>query len=325
MTNLGSLATQLRVQCKRLSWLTLMLGMLVWPCLGLAAPKQVLLLLSEDVALYREAANAIREGLESELAGGKLVIRTGVAGEAGSLAASVPETLIVPLGAKAAYATAHLEQPVLAGLLARQSYEKYFISGAASQRRPVSAIYLDQPLGRYVQLVRAVQPHAKSVGVLLGPAQIAAQPALLNVARTAGLQLTSALLNSNAELFSALQDLLPNVDVLLLLPDPLVINRNSVQNLMLSSYRRHVPTLAYSQNLVEAGALAGVFSTTQQIGKQIAETIQSLLPGKSWELPSPVYPKYFTVKINASVARSLEISVPMDAMLIQRMGAGAAL
>ena len=323
---MGPLATHLRVLCRRLSRLTLILGVLVWPCLGLAAPKQVLIVLSEDAALYKEAASAIREGLESELASGKVVIRAVVAGEARSLAATVTaDTLFVPLGAKAADAIAYLDQPMLAGLLSRQAYEKYLVSGASSMRRPVSAIYLDQPLSRHLQLVRAVQPRAKSVGVLFGPSQIAVQPALISAAHANGLHLTSATLKSSGELFSALQNLLPNVDVLLLLPDPMVVNRNSVQNLMLSSYRQQVPTLGYSQNLVEAGALAGVFSTPQQIGKQLSETIQSLIPGKGWELPSPVYPKYFTVKINPSVARSLEINVPMDALLIQRMGAGAAL
>ena len=322
---MGPLANHLRMLCRRLSRLTLILGMLVWSCLGLAAPKQVLIVLSEDAALYKEAASAIREGLESELASGKVVIRAVAASEVRSLTAVAADTLLVPLGAKAADAIADLDQPILAGLLSRQAYEKYFISGASGARRPVSAIYLDQPLSRHLQLVRAVQPRAKSVGVLFGPSQVAAQPALISAAHANGLQLTSATLKSGGELFSALQNLLPNVDVLLLLPDPMVVNRNSVQNLMLSSYRQHVPTLGYSQNLVEAGALAGVFSTPQQIGKQIAETIQSLIPGRGWDLPSPVYPKYFTVKINASVARSLEITVPMDAFLIQRMGAGAAL
>jgi len=303
-----------------------MLSVLAWPCLGFAAPKQVLVLLSEDAALYKEAANAIREGLENEVTGGKLVIRVMVANEAGALAASAQaDTLLVPLGAKAAIAVAHLDQPILAGLLARQSFEKYFVSGITIPRRQVSAIYLDHPLDRQLLLVRALQPRAKSLGVLLGPTQRAAQPALVSATNAAGLSLNSATLNSSAELFSDLQSLLPTVDVLLLLPDPLVVNRNSVQNLMLSSYRQRVPTLGYSQSLVDAGALAAVFSTPQQIGKQISETIQSMLPGKNWELPPPVYPKYFSVKTNASVARSLGIAMPGDAILRQRMGTGAAL
>lgn len=301
-----------------------MLSVLAWPCLGFAAPKQVVVLLSDGTAPYQEAARAIREGLEGEFSSGKLTIRIVVAGEAGSdEAMAQPDTLLVPLGAKAAQITARLDQPMLAGLLARQSYEKLFAAGAAvSHRRQVSAIYLDQPLSRHLQLVRAVHPRAHSVGVLLGPSQLATHAELSSAANAAGLRLTSAILNNGADLFAVLQNLLPNVEVLLLLPDPLVVNRNSIQNLMLTTYRQRVPVVGYSPSLTEAGALVAVFSTPQQIGQQIAETIQRMLPGKNWELPPATYPKYFTIKTNNSVARSLEIAVPAEAALVKRMGAG---
>lgn len=310
----------------RLGSLVLVLLVLAWPSLGVAAPKQVVVLLSEDAALYKDAANAIRDGLENEIASGKLALRILVAGDVGlAVASTQPDTLLVPLGAKAAQTAAQLNQPALAGLVARQSYEKFFIPNSGAQRRETSAIYLDQPLSRYVQLVRAVQPQAKTIGVLLGSTQMTLQPPLNSAAQASGMRMTSAIVNSNAELFATLQDVLPNIDVLLLLPDPMVVNRNSVQHLMLSAYRQHVPTLGYSQNLVEAGALAAVFSTPQQIGKQLAETILGMLPGKGWDLPSPAYPKYFSIKTNASVARSLDIAMPGDTTLTQRMGAGAGL
>ena len=322
----SSLATNLHQHYKRLWMCVLLLGALDLPCLGLAAPKQVLVLLSEDAVLYKEAANALREGLESEVSSGKLLIRTLVIGEGGLSAVSAPpDTLLVPLGAKATQATEHLDQAILAGLLSRQTYEKFFISSGHNPRRPVSTVYLDQPLVRHMQLVHALQPRAQSVGVLLGSAQTAVQPALLNAARASGLSLTSTTVNSGAEVFPALQNLLPNVDVLLLLPDPSVINRHTVQNLMLSAYRQHVPAVAYSQDLVQVGALAAVFSTPQQIGRQLAEIIQNILPGKNWDLPPPVYPKYFTINTNASVARALEINVPGEASLRQRMDAGSGL
>ena len=306
----------------RLSWLALAWSVLAWPCQGFAAPRQVVVLLSDSAAPYQEAARAIREGLENEMGAGRLTLRTVVADEAGAeQILAPPDALLIPLGAKAAQIMLRLDQPMLAGLLARQSYEKLLLSeNARAQRRQLSAIYLDQPLSRHFQLVRAIQPRAHSVGVLLGPSQLPEQSALSSAASASGLRLISATLNSDADLFPALQSLLPNVDVLLLLPDPLVVNRNSVQNLMLTTYRQRVPVLGYSPNLVEAGALAAVFSTPQQIGQQIAETIQRMLPAKSWELPPPAYPKYFTIKANPSVARSLDIAVPDEATLLQRMG-----
>lgn len=307
----------------RLSWLALLLSVLAWPCLGFAAPKQVVVLLSDGSAPYQEAARAIRESLESELSAGQLTLRMAMADEPG-LAFS-PDALLVTLGAKAAQSMQRADQPMLAGLLARQFYDKMFGAGTPAQRRLLSGIYLDQPLNRHLQLIRAIQPRANSVGALLGPSLMTAQTELASAASSGSLHINSAALTSSADLFPALQSLLPNVDVLLLLPDPWVVNRNSLQNLMLTTYRQRVPVVGYSQNLVDAGALAAVFSTPQQIGLQIAESIQRMLPGKGWDLPPPSYPKYFTIKTNNNVARSLEISVPSEATLIQRMGVGAGL
>ena len=139
------------------------------------------------------------------------------------------------------------------------------------------------------------------------------------------MRLSAVALSGDGDLFSSLQTLLPNVDALLLFPDPLVVNRSSLQNLMLTTYRQRVPVVGYSQNLVDAGALVAVYSTPQQIGQQVAESIQRMLSARHWELPPPAYPKYFTIKTNSSVARSLDIEVPSEAVLAQRMGAGAGL
>lgn len=301
----------------------LVLGLMAVPCLAFAAPRQVVVLLSDSSAPYQEAARAIREGLDGE--GAKLTMRFIVVGDAGAdEAIAQTDTLLVPLGAKAAQFAAKSDQPLFAALVARQSFEK-LMPALSANRRATSAIYLDQPISRHLQLVRVAQPRARTVGVVLGPMQSVSQSELTQAASGAGLRLSAIALVGSGDLFTSLQALLPNVDALLLFPDPLVVNRNSVQNLMLTTYRQRVPVVAYSQNLVDAGALVAVYSTPQQIGQQVAETIQRMLSARHWELPLPAYPKYFTVKANSSVARSLEIDVPSDAILAQRMGAGAGL
>ncbi|OFZ69548.1 MAG: hypothetical protein A2Z01_06975 [Betaproteobacteria bacterium RBG_16_58_11] len=304
----------------RLPWLLLLLVLQAWPSLGAAAPRQVVVVLSDASAPYQEAARTIREGLEGESA--KLAIRVVVVGGAGAdEAMAQPDSLLVPLGAKAAQLAAKSNQPIFAALVARQSFEKLF----PSTRHSISAIYLDQPISRHLQLVRVAQPRARSVGVVLGPTQSVSQAELANAASSAGLRLSAVALSGDGDLFSSLQTLLPNVDALLLFPDPLVVNRSSLQNLMLTTYRQRVPVVGYSQNLVDAGALVAVYSTPQQIGQQVAESIQRMLSARHWELPPPAYPKYFTIKTNSSVARSLDIEVPSEAVLAQRMGAGAGL
>ena len=322
-TNLNALNNKMCAFFRPSSWTMLALCLAFWPCLGFAAPKQIVVVLSDSSAPYQEAARAIREGMDADSV--KATTRLVVVGEAGAEEAmALPDTLLVPLGAKATQLAAKTEQPLFAALVSRQFFEKLTPS-VSSSRRPISALFLDQPISRHLQLVRVAQPRARSVGVLLGPSQVVSQTELTQAASNAGLRLSVIALAGGGDLFNSLQTLLPNVDALLLFPDPLVVNRNSIQNLMLTTYRQRVPVVGYSQNLVDAGALVAIYSTPQQIGQQVAEILQRMLATRYGELPAPAYPKYFTVKTNSSVARSLDIDVPSDAVLAQRMAAGAGL
>lgn len=301
------------------AWLVLACFVWLWPSAAGAAgaaPRQAVLLLSDASAPYQEVARAIRDSLDADISAGRLTLKAVVEGEPGvEEALAQADTLLIPLGLKAAQNSVRREQAVLAGFVTRQSFEKLYAA-----RRQASAVFLDQPLPRRLELIRAIQPRAHNIGALFGGGVSATQAELNLGANAVGLRLYTANLNSGDELFNSLRDLLPNVDALLLLPDPLVVNRNSIQNVMLSTYKQRVPAFAYSRDLVDAGALAAVFSTPQQIGAQIAEMVQRMLPGRGWDLPPPSYPKYFTVKTNASVARALEISLPSDNALAQRMG-----
>ena len=297
---------------------------LLWPCFSFAAqPRPVVLLLSDSSAPYQEAARAVQSGLEAE-AGTRITLRVAVLDEPGvDGALAQPDALIVAVGHKAVQVAMRSDAPVLAVLIARVSYEQlYGAGGAAARRRPMSAIYLDQPASRHFQLLRAALPQARSVGVLFGAGSVSSPAELSAAASASGFELRTASLGASADLFPSLQELLPEVDALLLLPDPRVVNRASLQNLMLATYRQRVPVLGYSQSLVEAGSLLAVYSSPQQIGRQAAETILRMLSGRGWELPPPAYPKYFTVRTNSYVGRALDIALPAESALLQRLGAG---
>jgi hypothetical protein len=72
---------------------------------------------------------------------------------------------------------------------------------------------------------------------------------------------------------------------------------------------------------VSAGALLAVFSTPAQIGRQLGEELVALAE-ESGPLPPPRHPRYFSVEVNARVARSLGLTVPSAAVLERRLGEG---
>ena len=124
---------------------------------------------------------------------------------------------------------------------------------------------------------------------------------------------------AGTEVVPALRRLLPNVDVLLLLPDALVVNLNNVQQVLLTTYRYRVPVIGFSPGLVKAGAVVAVYSTPAQIGRQGGALASQWLDGE--DLPAPQHCNEFSVDINRHVARSLELSLPDTEEIAKRLGA----
>jgi ABC-type uncharacterized transport system substrate-binding protein len=178
----------------------------------------------------------------------------------------------------------------------------------------LSAVFIDQPLSRQMDLLRLALPEKKRVGVILGPASQDLESELGNQAREHTLELTVARITERSGLYGALQNVLPASDLLLMLPDPLVANADTVYGLLLTTYRAQLPVVGFSEGLLNAGALLSLYSTAHQQGRQGAEIAREVL-ARPGALPEPQYPKYFTVRVNVSVARSLGLHLPPEEAL----------
>jgi ABC-type uncharacterized transport system substrate-binding protein len=231
--------------------------------------------------------------------------------------------LVVAVGVRAAESLAALayHPPVLAVLVPRAWYQKGGRSRLGGDaRRQASAIYLDQPFERQVQLIRLAFPEARRVGVLLSAEQDALADELEAVLRPQKLALVHGVLDNDERLIMPLEGVLAEADLLLAIPDPLVFNRNTAQSLFLTSYRYRDPVLGYSRSLTRAGALLSLHSSPAQIGRQAAEWVNSAVQTLPVRLPPPAYPAYFSVSVNDQVARSLGFALPKEAELEKRLG-----
>lgn len=170
----------------------------------------------------------------------------------------------------------------------------------------VAVIYLDQPLARYFTLLRLVLPNARSIAALLGPVTAAEAEEVQRAAHAAHYTPQLAVMPAGSDNpLPALANILQGSDALLALPDPVVYNRYTLPPLLLTTFRYRIPVIGFSRALVNAGALAGVYSTPEQIGQQAAElALQAALPQHG------VYPRYFEVHFNQAVAQALNIGLP---------------
>lgn len=205
--------------------------------------------------------------------------------------------------------------PILGVMVPRASFDA-LPSGGRYPRR-ISAIFLDQPPLRQVELIRTVLPGARNVGLVVGPTTQRDLEAFRVLAGSRGLSLVSEPAARDTELYPALQSVLKSSDVLLALPDPYIVNVSTAQNLLLTSFRFRVPVIGYSAAYVRAGALAAVYSTPRQIGLEAAQIARQVLRGGA--LPAARYPHNFSIAVNRQVAESLGLNPPEDLAVQQRL------
>jgi len=277
-----------------------------------AAEGTVVIVSSERSAAYQEATDALLGELERGGVARKDVLQITAAElpKADALTAR----LYVALGTEAAgvLARSELRAPVLCALLPRQSFERVLRESGRRVSIQFTALYLNQPLTRQLDLVRLALPQVARVGVLFGAESQSHEALLEEAAQVRGLKLISIHVKPEEPVFSGLKKILGEADLLLALADPQIYNSSSIQNILLASYRAQVPMLAFSPAYVRAGALLAVYSTPAQIGQQAGVSARGVLQGKALGLPQ--YPQDFSVSVNEHVARSLGLNLEPQAL-----------
>lgn len=228
--------------------------------------------------------------------------------------------LVVTVGVRAATLinSLDLRVPVLHTLVPRAAYEQ-LLNARPVAGRNVSAVFIDQPVSRQLELVKLTVPKVTRVGTLLGNDTSAISRALEQAARPLGLQVEMETLKSPEELPSSLKRVLARSDALLALPDVQVYNQSTLQGILLNAYRSGQPVFGFSAAQVKAGALAAVYSTPEQIGTHAAELLLKAGEGNKWNLPPPQYPRYFNIAINRELSRSLGLQIDEDIVLQEKL------
>lgn len=214
--------------------------------------------------------------------------------------------LVVTVGVAAAdWVADRTSRPMIAAMIPADSYAGLLEKRGSAKK--TSAIYLDQPWARQVKFVRAALPERRRVGVLYAAeTRVSVQALRAEFARSERTLIARPLHDPNS-LFADLEEVLAASDVLLAVPDAGVYNGSSIRNILLSSYRRGIPLVGFSQAYVRAGALCAIFSTPEQLAAQTGAAIISF--AGSGDLPEARYPALYTIDVNQEVARTLGISV----------------
>jgi len=282
-----------------------------------AADKKILLLMSGNSSVYTQVVSSLKQQLlfkcsksVDECMPPQITLER-LSDKNGKTA--VPDRwskwdLIVTIGLKAALYIKNqkIDNPVLYTLIPRSAEGRPGLGESAGKR---SAIYLDQPIRRQLQVIQLIHPRPSSVSILLGPSTADLKHSIDLVANQLGLKVHWASVESSDAVGAAQKRILLRNSILLALPDPVIYNRKTIFNILLSSYHSKVPVIGFSAAYVKAGAMLAIYSTPDDIGRHLGETIERFLRHHHL-LPPPEYPRYFHVEINRQVADSLDFTLP---------------
>lgn len=183
-----------------------------------------------------------------------------------------------------------------------------------------TAVALDQPPQRLLQLARLLMPEARTLSAVLGPLSRKHEAAIESGATALGFKPLIDILKPDDNPIARLSPLIKAAQVVVVLPDSADFNRAVANWLLQLSFRARIPAIGFSRAYTDAGALASVYSSPDNIGQQGAELVtERLVHGR---LPPGVQPpRYYTLTTNAAVADALGVALPVAAVLESRYAA----
>lgn len=236
-----------------------------------------------------------------------------VVGDLGSPTARIPPGATMALGVQALRQALDkgVRGPAIAVLTSAQAQRL----GLPSRDRPGwSVLYTDpSPLCQF-QLIDALFERKVTVGVLLSEASIHLERSLTQAATSTGMNLLLAKVNPQDNMVRAINRI-GDAQVLLAVADTQLYTPDSLRAVLESTYRRGLPVIGFSPATVSAGTLATACSDVGDVAADLMDWAEGLRTASASAPGEARHCKYWKIKVNDSVARSL--GIPLSERLLK--------
>jgi putative ABC transport system substrate-binding protein len=176
----------------------------------------------------------------------------------------------------------------------------------------VTGFYTVPPVGRNLDMFRAISPNMKTVGTIYNSGETNSE-ALYKLAvaegEKRGIKFVAATITSSAEVKNAVDSLIGKVDAIVTLQDNTVAS--AYEAIIRATREAKVPWFAFDVLAVERGAIAGLAQHQYQNGVDWARKVAvPVLLGKDAGTLLAVEAEVFEVQVNATAAKAVGLTVP---------------
>lgn len=186
-------------------------------------------------------------------------------------------------------------------------------SEAASPAENMFGVSMDISPDASLTAITELFPRARKIGVLHDPQHTALfVEEASESARRRGVELVIRTVRSPREVPALLEQMRPAPDVFWMLPDPTVVNAETVEYLLLYSFQKNVPVFSFSRKYVELGAVAALQASPFGMGAQAGEMARELSQGRKG--PWRAYANRHRLIINRKVAAKMGYQFSPDTL-----------
>lgn len=238
---------------------------------------EIAILVSGEGSYYQQAVEGFRRGLSAQVLVKEYHLQGSLARgrEFGQTVRAWQPKLVLAVGLKAAQA-AHLEIPDIPVIFC-------LVLDPASHGLPASnmtGILMRPPNPEHFRAMQSLLPRVRRIGLLYHPER--SGDFVLHASQDAqrlGLTLVASIVREQADVPEALRVLLPQIDLLWLIQDSVVVMPESLDFLLTTSFDAKVPIYTFAASLVQRGALAGLTLNPHDIGEQAGRLARKILQG----------------------------------------------
>jgi putative tryptophan/tyrosine transport system substrate-binding protein len=179
-----------------------------------------------------------------------------------------------------------------------------------SKNKNDAILYMTQSYCRQLGFIKLLNRDWSTVSILSSQKKPIDRKVIQQCANNYDIKIYIVSTTAEDNVSNKIKHALHHSDVLLALPDSNIYNSNTVKNILLTSYRYRKPVIGFSKNFVTAGALAGIYSDTEQIAQSACKLIEGYYDTGLRFTKAVNHPEKFDMDINRQVFKALDLSIP---------------
>ena len=157
---------------------------------------------------------------------------------------------------------------------------------------------------------RALAPDTTDVGMIIGPGFEGMTQVAAATAKSYGITLHYAIVNSDKEYQYAYKQMADQVQGYWLLPDNRVLSDNVLRDVMTFSVRNGKQVVVFNDELLDLGGLFSATSDYRNIVQQVLDRLEKAYGREEIPGPDIVYPDRAVLRINPVMAQRLNLEIP---------------